>query len=110
MKFGVIIEDAGMRSQNGAFDGGISNIQRSRFIEIEQYLTGFASPELKIRNLHRASAYINNHGGIACDVELQAIGISQICSVQMNNIIGIRSINGDFPIFFYKRLSLRQSG
>ncbi|OKP99998.1 hypothetical protein A3849_02070 [Paenibacillus sp. P46E] len=106
----MIIKDAGMRGQYCAFNGCIPNIQRSSFIEIEQYLTGFASPELKIRNLHRASAHINNHGSITCYVELQAIGISQICSGQMNDIIGIRSVDGDLPVFFYKRLCLRQSG
>ncbi|MNI33615.1 hypothetical protein D3C73_875740 [compost metagenome] len=110
MELGMIIKNTGMRSQYSALDCGVPDFQRSSFIEIEQDLAGFASPELKIRNFHSASAHINNDGGITCYVELQPVGVSQISSSQMNDIIGIRSVNSDFSIFFYKRLCLRQCG
>ncbi|MNW59996.1 hypothetical protein D3C74_379530 [compost metagenome] len=110
MKLCMIIKDTGMRSQYSALDGCIPDIHRSSFIEIEQDLAGFASPELKIRNFHSASAHINNDGGITCYVELQPVGVSQVSSSQMNDIIGIRSVDSDFSIFFYKRLCLCQCG
>ncbi|CQR52030.1 hypothetical protein PRIO_0608 [Paenibacillus riograndensis SBR5] len=110
MKLCMIIKDTGMRSQYRALDCRVPDIHRSSFIEIEQDFAGFASPELKIGNFHSASAHINNDGGITCYVELQPVGVSQISSGQMNDIIGIRSVNRHFSIFFYKRLCLRQCG